>query len=132
MVGSSEDLEIAVIAPIGVPRIGDKPVRRTVFFAPTQDPDGVSAQEFAGYMLVHAYNNNDIIKETAWTNGEKKIKLTVNDDWLLLYKNSETSLTGFILQEVLVDLEGAFYWSVVEYLPSDKLFVTLYRVGFLT
>lgn len=52
VVGSAEDLEVAVFAPVGVPGVGHQPVGSVVFDAPTQDLDGVASHGLSSHVLV--------------------------------------------------------------------------------
>jgi len=54
LVGSTEDLEVAVISPVGVPGVGDEPIGSRVLDAPPEDADSVTAEHAAGLVLVNA------------------------------------------------------------------------------
>ena len=54
LVDAAQDLEVAAIAPVLVPRVGHQPVRRAVLNAPPEQPYRVAAEVPAGRVLVHA------------------------------------------------------------------------------
>ena len=53
LVLAAHDAEEALLAPVGVPRVGDLPVFRTVLNAPTDDLDGVASGGFTGRFLIN-------------------------------------------------------------------------------
>ena len=52
-----QNKEISIITPIRIPRVGNKPVGGTLFYTPTQNPDGMTTKYWASYMLVHTCKN---------------------------------------------------------------------------
>ena len=54
LVLAAHDAEEALLAPVGVPRVGDLPVFRTVLDAPSDDLDSVTARRLARRALVDA------------------------------------------------------------------------------
>ena len=53
LVLAAHDAEEPLLAPVGVPRVGDLPVFRTVLHAPPDDLDGVAAGRFTGRFLIN-------------------------------------------------------------------------------
>lgn len=49
---ASQELDVAVIAPIIVPRVGNQPIRSSVFDAPAEDANGVATKCFTVDVLV--------------------------------------------------------------------------------
>merc|ERR1719321_215451 len=62
LVLAAHDAEEALLAPVGVPRVGDLPVFRTVLHAPPDNLDGVTTRGLARRALV---NSARIILEVA-------------------------------------------------------------------
>ena len=54
LVLAADDAEEALLAPVGVPRVGDLPVLLAVLDAPADDLDRVAARRRAGGVLVDA------------------------------------------------------------------------------
>ena len=54
LVLAAHDAEEALLAPVGVPRVGHFPVFRAVLDAPSDDLDGVTARRLARRALVDA------------------------------------------------------------------------------
>ena len=54
LVLAADDAEEALLAPVGVPRVGDLPVLGAVLDAPSDDLDGVAARRLARRALVDA------------------------------------------------------------------------------
>jgi len=52
LVDTSDDLEVSVHSPLGVPRVGDSPVGGSVGNSPSDDLDGVSSQSLSGLVDV--------------------------------------------------------------------------------
>lgn len=55
MVLAAKDLEVPVVAPVVVPRVGNQPVLDAVLDAEPEDADGVASEELAVDVLVHTY-----------------------------------------------------------------------------
>ena len=56
---SAQNLDVAVVSPVSVPRVGNQPVRSRVFHSPAQDTDSVTAQSLAVNVLVHTCPSAD-------------------------------------------------------------------------
>ena len=54
LVLAADDAEEALLAPVGVPRVGDFPVFRTVLDAPSNNLDGVASGGLARSLLIYA------------------------------------------------------------------------------
>lgn len=55
LVVAAEDLEEAVVTPVGVPGVGQEPVGGAVLDAPAKHTDGVATQRLSGHVLVHTW-----------------------------------------------------------------------------
>lgn len=85
VVGSAQDLEISIVSPVGVPRVGDQPVGSSSLHSPAQDANGMSSKHLSCHVLVHS-------------------RLVV--DQILVH--SECALHGSIGHDLVLDLGNVF------------------------
>jgi len=111
---SAQNLDVAVVSPVSVPRVGNQPVRSRIFHSPAQDTDSMTAQSLAVNVLVHTCPSTD---------NQSVIKLDPINKGAALFV-----CTCFVGREIFIDSQCTLHWTVVHNLELNVLNVFVDRI----
>lgn len=97
---ASQDLEVSVVSPVAVPAVGGQPVLGSLFDAPAEYANGMTAKSLAGDVLVNAF----LVLHEVLVDGERSLNRSVGRnlqlDFVLVALDRVRALA-----EMLVSLE---------------------------